>query len=118
MAKASDFAGKKDDELFYLVDYSPEEAERIGYSNYSYWGSVVKNFLKNKIAVFCMIVFLVLVIFSFVALAIGKYSYEELVPYSSRSRAPTGSSGSAPTTWARTTGARCGTPPRCPSVWP
>ena len=34
MAKASDFAGKKDDELFYLVDYSPEEAERIGYSNY------------------------------------------------------------------------------------
>ena len=85
MAKASDFAGKKDDELFYLVDYSPEEAERIGYSNYSYWGSVVKNFLKNKIAVFCMIVFLVLVIFSFVALAIGKYSYEELVPYSSTS---------------------------------
>ena len=49
MAKASDFAGKKDDELFYVVDYSPEEAERIGYSNYSYWGSVVKNFLKNKI---------------------------------------------------------------------
>ena len=32
-----------------------------------------------------MIVFLVLVIFSFVALAIGKYSYEELVPYSSTS---------------------------------
>ena len=85
MAKASDFAGKKDDELFYVVEYSPEEAERIGYSNYSYWGSVVKNFLKNKIAVFCMIVFLVLVIFSFVALAIGKYSYEELVPYSSTS---------------------------------
>ena len=49
MAKASDFAGKKDDELFYVVPYSPEEAERIGYSNYSYWGSVFKNFLKNKI---------------------------------------------------------------------
>ena len=52
MAKASDFAGKKDDELFYVVDYSPEEAERIGYSNYSYWGSVLKNFSKNKAAVF------------------------------------------------------------------
>lgn len=40
MAKASDFEGKKPEELFYFVDYSPEEAERIGYSNYSYWGSV------------------------------------------------------------------------------
>ena len=40
MAKASDFEGKKQDELFYFVEYSPEEAERVGYSNYSYWGSV------------------------------------------------------------------------------
>ncbi len=40
MAKASDFEGKKPDDLFYFVDYSPEEAERVGYSNYSYWGSV------------------------------------------------------------------------------
>ena len=34
MAKASDFEGKRQDELFYFVDYSPEEAERVGYSNY------------------------------------------------------------------------------------
>ena len=80
MAKASDFAGKKDDELFYVVPYSPEEAERIGYSNYSYWGSVFKNFLKNKVAVFCLILFLVLVIASFVAQALGKYQYQDLVP--------------------------------------
>lgn len=79
MAKASDFAGKKDDELFYLVDYSPEEAERIGYSNYSYWGSVFKSFLKNKAAVFFLILFLALTIFSFIALAIGKYDYQTLV---------------------------------------
>ena len=85
MAKASDFAGKTDDELFYVVDYSPEEAERIGYSNYSYWGSVFKNFLKNKMAVFCLILFATLVIASFVAQAVGKYSYTELVPYSSTS---------------------------------
>ena len=51
MAKASDFEGKKPEELFYFVDYSPEEAERIGYSNYSYWGSVIQNFLKQKVAV-------------------------------------------------------------------
>ena len=80
MAKASDFAGKKDDELFYVVEYSPEEAERIGYSNYSYWGSVLRNFLKNKIAVFFLILFLILVVFSFIALAIGKYDYATLVP--------------------------------------
>ena len=88
MAKASDFAGKTDDELFYVVDYSPEEAERIGYSNYSYWGSVFKNFLKNKMAVFCLILFVTLVIASFVAQAVGKYSYTELVPYSSTSFQP------------------------------
>ena len=85
MAKASDFAGKKDDELFYVVDYSPEEAERIGYSNYSYWGSVFKNFLKNRMAVFCLVLFVTLVIASFVAQAVGKYDYTELVPYSSTS---------------------------------
>lgn len=83
MAKASDFAGKKDDELFYVVEYSPEEAERIGYSNYSYWGSVFKSFLKNKAAVFFLVLFLLLVVFSFIALAIGKYDYASLVTDSS-----------------------------------
>ncbi len=57
MAKASDFEGKKPEELFYFVDYSPEEAERVGYSNYSYWGSVIQNFLKHKAAVVCLILF-------------------------------------------------------------
>ena len=83
MAKASDFEGKKQDELFYFVDYSPEEAERVGYSNYSYWGSVVQNFLKHKAAVVCLFLFLFLVIFSFIALAIGKYDYQTLVTDSS-----------------------------------
>ncbi len=83
MAKASDFAGKKDDELFYVVKYSSEEAERIGYSNYSYWGSVFKSFLKNRVAVFFLILFLALTVFSFIALAIGKYDYATLVANSS-----------------------------------
>ena len=78
MAKASDFEGKNPDELFYFVDYSPEEAERIGYSNYSYWGSVFHNFLKRKSAVFCAILFVALVVFSFVAQAIGRYDYATL----------------------------------------
>ena len=78
MAKASDFEGKNPDELFYFVAYSPEEAERIGYSNYSYWGSVLQNFLKRKMAVFCAILFVGLVTFSFVALSIAKYDYATL----------------------------------------
>ena len=118
MAKASDFEGKKQDELFYFVEYSPEEAERVGYSNYSYWGSVIQNFLKHKAAVVCLFLFLFLVIFSFIALAIGKYDYQTLVTDSSLAFRPTVNTGSAPTTSAATTGVRCGTPRRCPSVWP
>lgn len=78
MAKASDFQGKNPDELFYFVEYSPEEAERIGYSNYSYWGSVFHNFMKRKMAVFCAILFVALVGFSFIALSIGKYDFATL----------------------------------------
>ena len=68
------------DELFRLVEYSADAAERIGYSNYSYWRSVFQNFLKKKSAVFMAGVFFLLVIFSFVALAIGEYDYATLVP--------------------------------------
>ena len=67
------------DELFRVVEYSADAAERIGYSNYSYWRSVWQNFLKKKSAVFMAIVFFALVIFTFIALAIGKYNYAELV---------------------------------------
>ena len=46
-------------------------------------GSVIQNFLKHKAAVVCLILFLFLVIFSFIALAIGKYDYQTLVTDSS-----------------------------------
>jgi len=62
-----------------VVEYSADAAERIGYSNYSYWRSVWQNFLKNKPAVIMGTVFIFLVIFSFIALAIGKYQYSELL---------------------------------------
>ena len=68
------------DELFRVVEYSADAAERIGYSNYSYWRSVWQNFLKKKSAVFMALVFIVLVAFSFIALRIGNYpNYAELV---------------------------------------
>ncbi len=67
-----------EDELFTFVEYSPEAAERIGFSDYSYWKSVFKNFLKKKAAVVLSIIFFGLVIFSFIALAIGKYEVGSL----------------------------------------
>ena len=65
MAKASDFEGKKQDDLFYFVDYSPEEAERVGYSNYSYWGSTFRAFFKNRVAVLLLVALIAVVAFAF-----------------------------------------------------
>lgn len=76
--KNQDKEPKDLDELFRFVDYSAEAAERSGYSNYSYWRSVFQNFLKKKSAVAMTFVFLAVVIFSFIALKIGKFNYAEL----------------------------------------
>lgn len=76
--KNQDMEPKNQDELFRFVDYSAEAAERSGYSNYSYWRSVFQNFLKKKSAVAMTFVFLAVVIFSFIALKIGKFNYAEL----------------------------------------
>ena len=72
--------GMSEQELFSFVEYHAEDAERIGYSEYSYWKSVFRNFLKNKAAVVMIIVFFAIFIFSFVALWIGKYDYQHLIP--------------------------------------
>jgi oligopeptide transport system permease protein len=72
---------KNEDELFVLVKYSPEAAEITGYSDYSYWRSVFQHFLRRKSTVVQTVIFVVLVVFSFVALLIGHYgNYIELVP--------------------------------------
>lgn len=67
---------KKD--KFTFVEYSAEAAERIGYSDYSYWKSVFQNFLKRKSAVVMAFVFFALVIASFIALHVGIYDYKEV----------------------------------------
>lgn len=69
---------KENDELFRFVEYSAEAAERTGYSDYSYWKSVFQNFRKKKSAVVMSCIFFGIVIFSFIALAIGKYDYANL----------------------------------------
>ena len=71
-------------QLFSFVEYKPEQAERTGYSEYSYWGSVWKSFLKKKFAVVLVCIFILVFIFSFIALKIGHYQYSELKPDNSQ----------------------------------
>ena len=65
-------------QLFSYAEYRAQEAERIGYSQYSYWKSVWRNFLKKKAAVIMSLLFLALFLFTFVAGAIGKYDVHNL----------------------------------------
>lgn len=67
-------------ELFEFVEYRAEEAEKTGYSGYSYWRSVWSCFLKNKVAVALLIIFVIVFIFTFVAGVIGHFNYAELKP--------------------------------------
>lgn len=53
-------------DLFARRPYSEEEAERTGYSDYSYWRSTIRAFLKNKTAVFMLLLALSLVLFSII----------------------------------------------------
>ena len=39
-----------EEELFSFAEFDPENAERGGYSNYSYWGSTLRAFFQNKAA--------------------------------------------------------------------
>lgn len=65
-------------QLFSFAEYKAQDAERIGYSNYSYWKSVWQNFLKKKSAVFMAIVFVLLFIFTFVAVKISRFDANNL----------------------------------------
>lgn len=65
-------------QLFSYAEYHAQAAERTGYSEYSYWKSVWRNFLKNKPAVIMSIIFCLLFAFTFVAGYIGKYDVEDL----------------------------------------
>ena len=38
---------------FETAPYNPDEGERGGYSNYSYWGSTFRSFLKRRVALGC-----------------------------------------------------------------
>lgn len=65
-------------QLFEYAEYRIQEAERTGYSEYSYWKSVWRIFIKKKMAVVMFIIFLAIFAFTFIADAIGKYDVHHL----------------------------------------
>ncbi len=60
-------------QLFSFAEYRAQDAERTGYSNYSYWKSVWANFIKKKVAVVMALVFIALIVFTFIAPLISIY---------------------------------------------
>ena len=54
------------EDLFVEVPYDDTKAERIGYSNYSYWGSTLRVFLKNKVSVAILIFLVAILAFTFI----------------------------------------------------
>ena len=54
------------DEDFMPAPYDPDEGERGGYSNYSYWGSTLRSFLKDQVAVGFLLVLVLLLLFTFI----------------------------------------------------
>ena len=65
-------------QLFEFAEINYQEAERSGYSQYSYWKSVWQNFVKKKSAVIMFIVFAILFVFTFVAPYISKFDVNSL----------------------------------------
>ena len=59
-------ADMTDDELFSFAGFDAEQAERGGYSNYSYWGATLRAFFKNKVAVFFLIIMVATLAFTFI----------------------------------------------------
>ena len=54
-----------DDARFEFATFDSREAERVGYSDYSYWKSTTRIFLRNKTAVVLLIVLGTLLAFTF-----------------------------------------------------
>lgn len=52
--------------LFEFAGYDEEEAKRSGYSNYSYWRSTWQVFIKNRVALFLLILMTTVVLFTLI----------------------------------------------------
>lgn len=50
--------------LFEFAEFDDKEAQRAGYSNYSYWRSTWQVFVQNKVALFLLVLMIALIIFT------------------------------------------------------
>lgn len=57
---------QNEDELFTFAEFNSENAERGGYSDYSYWRSTLRAFFQNKGAVFFLIIMVAVLLFTFI----------------------------------------------------
>ena len=55
-----------EEELFSFAEFDPENAERGGYSNYSYWGPTLRAFFQNKTAVFFLFIMVAVLTFTLI----------------------------------------------------
>ena len=58
--------GMSDEEAFSFAEFDAKNAERGGYSDYSYWKSTLRAFFKNKVAVFFLFVMVTVLLFTFI----------------------------------------------------
>ncbi|MBO2517793.1 MAG: ABC transporter permease [Clostridiales bacterium] len=61
-------------QLFAFAEYHAQDAERTGNSEYSYWKSVWRNFIKKRSAVVMLCIFFFLCIFTLIVPAFSKYN--------------------------------------------
>ncbi len=59
------WASLPDEELFTPAGFTAEQAEATAYSNYSYWGSTLRSFLRNRFAVALLVALVLVVGFAF-----------------------------------------------------
>ena len=77
----ADEAAALNPDLFTFAEYDELEAERIGYSNYSYWRSTFRMFFKNKMAVSMLTIMLILLLFTFIQPLLPNQFDPNLVNY-------------------------------------
>ena len=75
----NNISDKSSEELFQFAVVDDAKAEETAYSNYSYWRSTWKSFLKNRLAVFLLVAVFIIVAFTiFQPLLPGQKSPTEI----------------------------------------
>lgn len=54
------------DEVFMAVPHQAGEEEKTGFSNYSYWRSTFRVFIRNKLAVATLLIVVIILLFTFI----------------------------------------------------